>query len=1413
MCNTVFWAGALGMSFLWAGALAAQPCLVHGDTDRVSALSTFAGIVHPRLAAVEPGTHITVVLFPQAVAESQRGRTSEELASLYKAASAPSPLTLSVFDGQAFTVSGPFTRLATWQKAVAQALSQESPAAQPLAPAQFYPMLAEAAGNLGGGWNSVLLIGRLPDPAEDVRDYAAAWLARRLCGQHVRVNYWNAEGAPSAFWNMVTGATAGVSAAEHLADLAPRNDPLAFNEVEWPAPPINRGFVFERGELRTQAGAPVAQIPILLLPPGKTAPDLKAYADLRRSAKEAADLVRREKLDEGQAQQVRMLLMQALRVNPIDGEALRAGADFYRHFEDFKTAASLLTLLAQVQPQNAEIEAELGHCQFKAGDLDAAETSLMLAREHKAGGTAALEELARIRLARKDDRGALRFLDETLALEARNSDLWFTRADLTLRIGDASKAEESLEKGIAIDATNLARRTSLVELYVKRGAAEPALRHVRVVTAALPADAPVRRQYAEFLDRLARPDEALEVWKKTLDRDPAMEAAHYRIARILMDKKDAAGALAASDRGLAAAPKSTRLYLLKSEAQERQGRYFAARETLRAASATVADATLLARLAEMEDASGRGAAQVYSRLLALTEKDGPDADTRILERGLETALRDDDEKSAADFRTRLAAAGKQGLPDRFIAAKDGGQGAVVPGGLEGLEFIARFHSRSPQYFFADYCRKLVDSTSVGTKEESNLYLESIRRYFLLLNNLKALGASKDGRTVFALSATDKKARQQTEKVLDLLGWKLRTHKDEITLEAGEKGSQAKRQESASALAIDEVGMQGALQSGKPFRFEIIDGRAAVLLDPARWMDTFFPKENFNGGLAEALTRDLRVAKIYAALSTMSAHAVPMLATGADLKMLAEKHADLLYRYSSSFALNGVHAAVPGGAAAEPVWEKLLGAPPSNPPRFFRALLEKDDGKLLAFFSVLGQLDTSHQKFFTRTVARGSRFYELFRDSRDVAQGAEKQAQSSGFIEFLREIPLDPEGRVLFPGSPGVWMLAKGNSSSITKTAKMVKKLSRVTVPDEEDEILLRLARTRYSTVYDKNSESDNFIAVARIDAHRDDPLDDSSALLLAQHYVAYHSLYPYFSTLTGLGAPQFQTFFGFLEQLHGLPRVELNTVLGDVHSLMALLSLAQESGAMGPEAAAEVFGVFADRFAKASNEAAYTSASLDTIRELLRRVKTDAGAARPGPHSGTSPARRFAAGGFRVGRHTLRTRPREGPQCRLSEGVGGAAGSLAEFDAGVLRCDPRSLGGQRGRRGPGKNSRFAAGEFPGCGGAEEFQPEERCRAQNPGGVRACQSCGGDRALEAADCQKESQSGRGIQALPGTVGADRPAGEAGAQRAGLRLLSAAGGPAGFAGPAAAAEASFHGFERWRPPAFPGLGTTVHKRGRG
>ncbi len=310
----------------------------------------------------------------------------------------------------------------------------------------------------------------------------------------------------------------------------------------------------------------------------------------------------------------------------------------------------------------------------------------------------------------------------------------------------------------------------------------------------------------------------------------------------------------------------------------------------------------------------------YLRLAEALGKESADY-RQALDRCHETALRDNDVETAAKCApSSVAAAAKHADP---------AQGVWVPGGLEALAFIA--HSKpktSPDRFFVEYA-KVVRLHKQGNDKAGNAYFEAIREHFELVSALEALGQRDHDKVRITVSLRDKKSQHQTEKILNMLGWKLRVNKNEVTLDAGEKLAQAKRQETTSALAIDEAGMQEALQARQDFNIELRDDFALVLFGADTWKRAFYPKEDPLGGFAGALAHDVRLAKLYAGLSAMDKDAADALLSGTDLKTLADKYADVLYLFSSALALHQTHAAVPGGLPAEAIGEKMAGVSPSR----------------------------------------------------------------------------------------------------------------------------------------------------------------------------------------------------------------------------------------------------------------------------------------------------------------------------------------------------------------------------------------------------------------------------------------------------------------------------------------------------
>jgi len=499
----------------------------------------------------------------------------------------------------------------------------------------------------------------------------------------------------------------------------------------------------------------------------------------------------------------------------------------------------------------------------------------------------------------------------------------------------------------------------------------------------------------------------------------------------------------------------------------------------------------------------------------------------------------------------------------------------VPGGLRALGFIARGkENSSPEGFFADYCRAVIRHTT--EVNAAPVYQGRLRSYFQRMALLEACGRRERGGLTITLSVGDRESQRVAEKVSNLLGWKARTFQRQMVLEVADKTSQSKRKETATALDVDELRMQAALQAGKPFRLDIRYEEARLLLGEEAWRAAFYPKEKLPGGFAEAVARYPRLAKLYVGLSTLDDQARGALLGAVGLKEAGQKYTDLLYQHASSLAVLGGRASVPGGERAESIWSKLVGADPGPPGPFFRALLEKDQGRLLAFFTPLSRFDSAHQRYCTRTPARTEKLCELFRQVPEVQTFTVNLAKEVSFVEFLRTVPLDAEGRIRFPGGVGAWGAV-----------------------EPEEDVLARLARSRHRAHNENRAVLDAVVAVGRIDAHRAEGLSEASVRLLARGFWDFSGAYPYFSLLTGLGDAEFQQFFTMAEKLRGRRPEQLNIVMGQWHALVAILCRAQEAGAMDAKQTARLFGLLCGRFAEAASLGDFTRASLDLVGKIL----------------------------------------------------------------------------------------------------------------------------------------------------------------------------------------------------------------------
>lgn len=398
--------------------------------------------------------------------------------------------------------------------------------------------------------------------------------------------------------------------------------------------------------------------------------------------------------------------------------------------------------------------------------------------------------------------------------------------------------------------------------------------------------------------------------------------------------------------------------------------------------------------------------------------------------------------------------------------------------------------------------------------------------------------------------------------------------------------------------MDDSEIQEAFNAGLAYRLEIPSEEVTVFPGWHWWQTAYPERAKASGGIAELLAADQHVAALYAALNSMDRSAAELLAKSVPLRTLVYQHGETLRRFSTALALRRDHAEVPGGQRAEPVWESLTGSSPAHPVAFFNALLTRDEGRLMAFFYTLSQVDRAHQRFFTLTAARTRRFYELFLQSPDAGKHQGFASYSGSFADFLREVPLNPDGSVNFPGGPEIWLVAKGHNSASQNVAKLSRKARRARASAaDEDDILGRLVTTGYSAGSRRSSELANFVAVTRLDNERGQPLSAEEALLLAQSYSEFGSLFPYFAELGDLTASDYRQLFDLAASIRQFNPAKANIRFGQLHSFLELLCLAHQSGAVPDESLPRVLRAGLERYQKAG-ALEWASASLANLIDV-----------------------------------------------------------------------------------------------------------------------------------------------------------------------------------------------------------------------
>ncbi len=679
---------------------------------------------------------------------------------------------------------------------------------------------------------------------------------------------------------------------------------------------------------------------------------------------------------------------------------------------------------------------------------------------------------------------------------------------------------------------------SRAQTAARTGKWADAERALKAATTAAPKFARGWNALALALERENKPSDAWKDYKLAIEADPKMLSAYAALARLSIEVKDWENAEQVTGELI---KRDTEKQYPEARLMQAMARY-----QLKDLDGSVASAAEAIRL----DTKHKLPVIEYVMGLSLAAKGDYDSARQHLNRYLELMPRSANTEGLKAYieglgKTDLAKAAP--APELVLGASELPSAGVpgeawVPGGRKALAQITGLKDESSyENFFADYCRTLAREMTVGTSQGIPGYLETVRAYMATVTDLLPLGQRNGDVTTITVSLANESERKTAERVLPLLGWKLVSKDGSFTVEPGDQASDGPRQNIPKLFGIDEIDMQGALAAGKKFQFDIPTENARVV-GGNDWSAILKDLPLIPGGIAAAFTQDVRVAKTYAGLGAMSPAAAAAVIRAVGVRNLVLRYSEVLARYGDAFEVSKEaggtmeSVALPGGAPAEAVWKKLTGANPRDPAAFFRALVEKNEGRLAAFYFAVWSADKAHQTYLTKTEARAERFYAWYRDSEEFKFGVNRHVPGWR-TEFLQKLPLDAAGNLRLPGGKHAWTDSAG----------------------AEDDVVTGL----------KNLEA--LVPLARMEQRRGSPLDEASVTLLAQHHSEWGSLFPYFEKLPALGREEFASLQAFAAAVGQQPPASQNIVLGEWYSMVELIARGYQAGSLDASASARAF--------------------------------------------------------------------------------------------------------------------------------------------------------------------------------------------------------------------------------------------------
>lgn len=350
----------------------------------------------------------------------------------------------------------------------------------------------------------------------------------------------------------------------------------------------------------------------------------------------------------------------------------------------------------------------------------------------------------------------------------------------------------------------------------------------------------------------------------------------------------------------------------------------------------------------------------------------------------------------------------------------------------------------------------------------------------------------------------------------------------------------------------------ALDHNSTFTYLYPTTRVPVIFHEGNWVYISSWRERGSEDLVDVLLHDPAVARLYLAISQLDSETRLSLLQSPGLTSLLP-YAPILDFYGQELSIHNGRVQVPGGVAADRVWDKLAGARPTRTGAFVTHLLSKDNGWLALYFDTLFRVPPAEREHLTQP-RRLQHLYEALRspDPKENA-GLGSYRRGAALLVLFSTLQWGAKGDPYLPGGLEAWKQILCDEAGCNRSRRLASIFEPWAADDgsqTHSKLVADYARrarhwrdagqmlpalVAFSRIRSNDGPLQVYLALAAIDRERaaSNRLSASTARLLASDFDRLSGWYPVFAEFPQLSNSSIELFVTAAGHVSGISNNEL----------------------------------------------------------------------------------------------------------------------------------------------------------------------------------------------------------------------------------------------------------------------------------